>query len=160
MLEESERLTQLVDGLLVLIRESTEVYRARFAPVDVGELAGEVVELLRALAEEKDQRLDLVVDGVAVAQVTDTGPGIAEEHCEKVFDRFYRIDDARSRSTGGAGLGLAIARWAVELNGGLIELESKPGKGSAFCIRLPRASESAPPPVEGTNPPSHIRGPS
>lgn len=202
MLEESERLTQLVDGLLILTRESTEAYRARFAPVDLGRLATEAVELLRALAEVKEQQLDSVVDGVSlvhgdrntlrqalinlvdnaikytprggtirvcvrsdganevVAQVTDTGPGIAAEHREKVFDRFYRVDDGRSRSTGGAGLGLAIARWAVELNGGRIELESEPGKGSSFRIRLPRAPAPATPPIEGTLSPSTNRGPS
>jgi len=76
-------------------------------------------------------------DGEAVVEFTDTGPGIAPEHREKVFERFYRIEDARSRETGGAGLGLAIARWAVEINGGRIELESEEGRGSTFRIAFP-----------------------
>jgi heavy metal sensor kinase len=73
----------------------------------------------------------------AIIDVTDEGPGIAEEHRERVFDRFYRIDKARSRQEGGTGLGLALAKLTVELSGGTIHLESEAGKGSCFEIRLP-----------------------
>jgi heavy metal sensor kinase len=72
-----------------------------------------------------------------VLEVSDEGPGIAPEHREKVFERFYRIDKARTRAEGGAGLGLAIAKLSVESFGGSIGLESTPGKGSSFRIRLP-----------------------
>lgn len=82
-----------------------------------------------------------------LVEVADSGPGIAPEHQSRVFNRFYRVDKVRSRSTGGAGLGLAIAKWAVEIHGGRIELESGlesepgsgPGSGSLFRIRLPTA---------------------
>jgi heavy metal sensor kinase len=74
----------------------------------------------------------------AILEVADEGPGIGPEHREKIFDRFYRIDKARSRSEGGAGLGLALAKLSVERFGGHIELESAPGQGSRFAIRLPR----------------------
>jgi heavy metal sensor kinase len=77
-------------------------------------------------------------DGSAVLEVADAGPGIPPEHRTRLFDRFYRVDEARSRATGGAGLGLAIARWAVEAHGGRLELESEVGKGSRFRIVLPR----------------------
>lgn len=70
--------------------------------------------------------------------VVDEGPGIAREERERIFDRFYRIDEARSRETGGAGLGLAIAKWAVEANGGRISLEPS-DRGSVFQIELPLA---------------------
>jgi len=68
----------------------------------------------------------------------DTGPGIAAAHPDRIFERFYRVDDPRSRETGGVGLGLAIARWAVEAKGGRIEPESEEGKGSTFRIVLLR----------------------
>ena len=66
-----------------------------------------------------------------------SGPGIAPEHHQKIFDRFYRVDKARSRAEGGSGLGLAIAKWSVRHQGGRIELESQLGKGSTFRIVLP-----------------------
>ena len=69
--------------------------------------------------------------------VRDTGPGIAPEHVERIFDRFFRIDQSRSRELGGTGLGLAIARLFAELQGGRIEVESTVGKGSTFTLWLP-----------------------
>ena len=75
-------------------------------------------------------------DGVEV-QVADTGPGIAPDDLQRVFDRFYRADPSRSRSTGGTGLGLTIARRLVETHGGSIEAESVIGRGSRFIIHLP-----------------------
>jgi signal transduction histidine kinase len=76
--------------------------------------------------------------GVGVA-VADTGPGIAAEHLPRVFDRFYRVDSARSRDDGGTGIGLAIARSVVEAHGGRIWAESEPGHGSIFRFELPTA---------------------
>jgi signal transduction histidine kinase len=69
--------------------------------------------------------------------VRDTGVGISPEHLPHIFDRFYRADPARSREEGGAGLGLSICRWIAEANGGTISVESAPGQGSAFTVRLP-----------------------
>ena len=71
--------------------------------------------------------------------VSDSGPGIAPEHHARVFERFYRVDDARSRSTGGTGLGLAIVRHIALLHGGSVDVESTPGKGSTFTFEVPRA---------------------
>jgi heavy metal sensor kinase len=75
--------------------------------------------------------------GQACIEVHDSGPGIEARHQPHVFDRFYRVDPSRSRDVGGTGLGLAISRWAVELHGGDIELESEFGRGSTFRVRLP-----------------------
>ncbi len=75
--------------------------------------------------------------GDSVLEVVDEGPGIAPEHRDRVFDRFYRVDTSRSRELGGTGLGLAISKWAVEANGGRLELASEVGKGSRFRIVLP-----------------------
>ena len=69
--------------------------------------------------------------------VADTGPGIVAEDLPRLFDRFYRADPSRSRSTGGTGLGLTIARRLVEAHGGSVEVESVLGQGSRFVVRLP-----------------------
>ncbi len=69
--------------------------------------------------------------------VVDSGPGIAPEDADKIFDRFYRVDESRSRDGGGAGLGLSIAQWAVRLHGGDIYLRRGQGQGSLFQICLP-----------------------
>jgi two-component system sensor histidine kinase SenX3 len=70
--------------------------------------------------------------------VTDQGPGMSQEEAERVFERFYRTDQARSRTTGGTGLGLSIVKHIVNHHGGDIKVWSLPGQGSTFTIRLPR----------------------
>lgn len=72
-----------------------------------------------------------------VLTVSDEGPGIPEEEAERVFERFYRADEARSGSAGGAGLGLAIARWIVDLHGGDLRVEADRPVGCAMVVRLP-----------------------
>jgi signal transduction histidine kinase len=74
--------------------------------------------------------------------VTDTGPGIAPEHVRRIFDRFFRIDQSRSRDLGGTGLGLAIARLLAELQDGRIEVDSTVGRGSRFTLWLPSAEHA------------------
>jgi heavy metal sensor kinase len=78
-------------------------------------------------------------NGFAIASVSDSGIGISPEDIPNVFDRFWRADKARSREQGGAGLGLSIAKWIVDVHGGSISVESKVGKGSVFAICLPLA---------------------
>jgi signal transduction histidine kinase len=82
------------------------------------------------------------INGVVDVTVADTGPGIAPEHLPRLFERFYRVDSARSRDEGGTGIGLAIARSVVEAHGGRIWAESEPGKGSTFTFQLPVATEA------------------
>ena len=182
MLEEVDRLTRLVDTLLRLSRGDAGTVRLSPVVVDLGELARDVASSLGVLAEERRQRLHIVVtqtvrvsadrlvlrdaltnvldnaikygpagstigvhvDGDArdaAVTVIDEGPGIPAEHRSRIFDRFYRVDQGRSREMGGTGLGLAIAKWAVEANGGRISLEHT-GTGSAFRIVLPRVVAS------------------
>jgi signal transduction histidine kinase len=71
--------------------------------------------------------------------VEDTGPGIPREALEHVFDRFYRADGARQRTSGGSGLGLSICREIAVAHGGRVWVESEPGQGSAFSVALPTA---------------------
>jgi signal transduction histidine kinase len=74
-------------------------------------------------------------------QVSDTGVGIAPEHVEHIFERFYRTDTARSRAIGGSGLGLAIVKWVVREHHGTIRVDSQPGRGTTFTITLPAAQK-------------------
>jgi heavy metal sensor kinase len=76
-------------------------------------------------------------DETAILEVLDSGPGIPPEHAKKVFERFYRVDKARSRAEGGAGLGLSIVQWAVSAHGGMVELKQDTAPGCAFVIQLP-----------------------
>ncbi len=81
------------------------------------------------------------VDGdVVEIAVTDQGIGIADADLERIFERFYRADEARSRRTGGTGLGLSIVKHATQRHGGEVRVWSRPGRGSTFTMRLPLAS--------------------
>jgi signal transduction histidine kinase len=73
-----------------------------------------------------------------VIQVSDTGIGIPEEKLPRIFERFYRVDKARSKETGGTGLGLSIVKHVAENHGGRVAVESTPGEGSTFTVYLPR----------------------
>jgi two-component system OmpR family sensor kinase len=107
-----DRLRQVVDNLLSNVRSHT--------PADA------------------PLRIDLArSDGSAVLTVADSGPGMNEEQVAHVFERFYRADPSRARSSGGAGLGLAIVAAVVEAHGGTVDAVSAPGDGTTFSVRLP-----------------------
>ena len=184
MLEEVDRMTNLVDTLLRLSHADAGTIRLSRQPVDLGQLARDVASSLALLAEERDQKLtfdtapgvfvpvDRLVlreavtnvldnaikyspvgstvglrvgrlDDQALLAIGDEGPGIAPEDRERIFHRFFRVDQARSRDGGGAGLGLAIAKWAVEIHGGRITVDQRSGGGSEFRILLPLAQPAA-----------------
>ncbi|MDQ6694535.1 MAG: ATP-binding protein [Chloroflexota bacterium] len=178
--EEVDRLTRLVEDLLLLARADSPQSLTRSDEVDLAEVLGRVVEQVRPLAAAGRLDLSLAVDGqlhvlgdvdklvrlflnlfdnaikytppggritvraiateprALIVEVVDTGPGIPTEQCEQIFERFYRSDAARSRSDGGAGLGLSIAQWIAVAHGGNITVQSTPGAGSVFRVRLPR----------------------
>lgn len=178
MLEEAQRLNDLVDTLLMLARVESGHNQLALNSLSVSEIVAEVCDSLEVLASEKRQQIVLTCDptvtgmadrvllrqavmnilhnairysppgttvrvncesgesGISIS-IGDEGPGIAAEHQAKIFERFYRIDKARARADGGAGLGLALARLSVEQFGGTIEVASEPGEGSCFTIRLP-----------------------
>lgn len=76
-------------------------------------------------------------DGQAVISVSDTGPGIAAEYLPRLFERFFRVDNNRSRELGGTGLGLAIVKHIAQVHHGKVEVTSTPGEGSTFRLILP-----------------------
>lgn len=181
MLEESVRLTSLVDSLLTIARADAGQIKPERKMIPVLPFVRDVVSVLDVLAEEKGQ--DLSVDGddtvhveadsailrqvltnlldnaikyshaggrievrvlraddeTVAIEVEDNGPGIPPQHRDKVFDRFYRVDEGRSRETGGNGLGLAIAKWGAEAHGGHLELFCPAGSGCVFRLVLPKA---------------------
>ncbi|WP_050423328.1 sensor histidine kinase [Bradyrhizobium tropiciagri] len=178
MLEEVDRLTRLVESLLILTRADSGKVHLVAEDLDLGVLAGTVIDQLHVLADEKQQELMLqapirvpvtgdaalirhalmnlihnaikytptggkitvevsATGGRAMIEVRDNGPGIPAAHRDRIFDRFYRVDTSRSREEGGVGLGLAIARWAVEANDGHIELANDETEGSLFRVILP-----------------------
>jgi two-component system, OmpR family, sensor kinase len=79
----------------------------------------------------------------AVLDVADEGPGLPPEHAARVFERFYRVDAARTRSQGGSGLGLSIVGGLTEAHGGRVELDTAPGEGAVFRVVLPLAADVA-----------------
>jgi heavy metal sensor kinase len=179
MLEDTERLTRLVDNLLTLSRGDSGQTKLDFEQTDLVPLVKKTADEMSVLAEEKKQvvsvegqsslmavvdsetirqavmnvlhnairytqtggritiLLDTTDDRQAVIDIIDNGPGIPEAERSKVFGRFYRIDKSRSRIEGGAGLGLAIAQWAVHVNKGTIAFCDKDLPGSCCRITLP-----------------------
>lgn len=177
---QNNRLSQLVQDLLLLSRMDAQAQVLKAQPCCLNDIVADIVEEFAALAiasdimltanmqtsqliyslgdEEKLYRLlaNLVTNAIqytpkggkvtvylrqeelsAVLQVEDTGIGIPTDEQTQIFDRFYRITSDRSRSTGGAGLGLPIAQAIVELHQGRIAVESELGKGSRFTVYLP-----------------------
>lgn len=179
MLEETDRLVQTVESLLMLSRADRTALQTE--AVELGDLLADVIEFLSVLAEEKHQQinfdrteqfhlqadscmlrrafLNLVDNAIkyspqnssirirlvtnstneTVVEISDNGPGIPDQEKERVFDRFYRLDNGRSRDKGGTGLGLSISRIAIEAHGGTISLLDAPDGGALFRVVFPPA---------------------
>jgi two-component system OmpR family sensor kinase len=178
--DELQRMTRLVDDLLLLARADTGALPIQREPVELDNVFLDVCRQLQSIEQpvaltimevdqvtvigDGDRLKQLVInlvdnaikytpsggevflslskfDSVAEIVVRDNGLGIPPEDLPHIFDRFYRVDKARSRKMGGSGLGLSIARWIVEAHGGDIRVESKMGQGSAFIVTLPAITD-------------------
>ena len=180
MSEEVDRLTRVVERLLVLTKLDAGSTAARMEEVDIRSLITHITRKLQPIAEEKgitiftdyhdalfapvlvdydkiyeavynivdnavkyspeESIVDIDVeekDGWVIIKVSDNGPGIPEDEQDRIFERFYRVDDSRARETGGTGLGLAIARESIIMHGGSITVTNKRDEGSVFTIILP-----------------------
>jgi two-component system phosphate regulon sensor histidine kinase PhoR len=123
-----------------------------FQPVDAVQLAGDEAELQSAIGNlvsnavrytQESGRIEVRwrrhANGAGEVVVRDSGPGIAREHLPRLAERFYRVDQSRSRDTGGTGLGLAIVKHVAQRHGGELGIESDVGRGSTFRLVLPAA---------------------
>jgi heavy metal sensor kinase len=179
MLEETNRLTQIVGSLLTLSQADAGQIRMQVSVFPLMALVRESAALLEVLIEEKriaftlegdpnagvqadrlylrqavvnilhnavkftpaggsiQVRIECASDSRVELRVHDSGPGISGAQAERVFERFYRADEARSGENRGAGLGLSIAQWAVRANNGEIGLSNSDRRGATFWIRLP-----------------------
>lgn len=113
------------------------------APINAALLEQAVGNLIDNAIKYSGEHTRVVVNGAlrgsdVEIRVTDQGPGIEKKHLPRIFERFYRVDQARSRALGGTGLGLAIVKHIVLAHGGQISVDSTPGQGSTFTIRIPR----------------------
>ncbi|MGH3773791.1 MAG: sensor histidine kinase [Pseudonocardiaceae bacterium] len=150
---EVDKVVQQALGRCRLAAESANI-RITVDPPSGLLLSGDATLLVTALSNLLDNAVSYSTPGSPVSisrrlksgfveiAVTDRGLGIAHEHQERVFERFFRIDQARSRSTGGTGLGLAIVKHVAANHGGDVQLWSKPGTGSTFTLRIPAHSDS------------------
>lgn len=180
MSDEVDRLTRIVERLLVLTKLDTGVGSIKLEETDVKGLIDHVVRKLTPIATAKDMvistnyrdtefvpmvmdydkmyeaiynivdnaikyspeggfvQINMFSDGnYLTIKIEDNGPGIPESERDRIFERFYRLDDSRARDTGGTGLGLAITKEAVLMHGGTIEVSNVSDIGSVFTIRLP-----------------------
>ncbi|MDW6063031.1 HAMP domain-containing sensor histidine kinase [Streptomyces sp. FXJ1.4098] len=156
-LDAGERLAEAHVDLAVLVREELAERTATNriapslsmsgAPLDVRGSRGQLARVLGNLLDNAQRHarsavgVEVRADGAdAVLIVTDDGPGVPEADRARIFERFVRLDEARTRDDGGAGLGLAIARDVVERHGGTLVVGQASGGGAAFRVRLPRTT--------------------
>lgn len=132
------RLAALAENKNITLTTNLEPVEMQGDGMRLEQIVVNLVENAIKYTDEGSVQVSVADEGEwAVFTVKDTGIGIPEESIEHLFERFYRVDKARSRSTGGTGLGLSITEKLVSLHGGSIEVKSKPGEGSTFTVQLP-----------------------
>lgn len=176
--DEADRLTRLINDILVLSNIEKQKQELIKEEIDLNELIEKVYCLVKKSAEDKNIKINIVEGKVPllignkdkynqmiinlidnaikytepngevnigtkqdkdniIFSVEDTGVGISKEHLDRIFERFYRVDKARSRAEGGTGLGLAIVKHIVLGINGKIEVKSEPKKGTKFIVKIP-----------------------
>jgi len=176
--DEADRLTRLINDILVLSNIEKQKQELIKEEIDLNELIEKVYCLVKKSAEDKNIKINIVEGKVPllignkdkynqmiinlidnaikytepngevnigtkqdkdniIFWVEDTGVGISKEHLDRIFERFYRVDKARSRAEGGTGLGLAIVKHIVLGINGKIEVKSEPKKGTKFIVKIP-----------------------
>jgi len=147
-IEEAARLEAAAHERGVLVRASTgPVPPVRGSARDLSLLVGNLVDNAIRYTQpggEVDVRVS-AEDGTVVVRVKDSGVGIPQRDLPRIFERFYRVDHARSRETGGTGLGLSIVKHVCENHGGTVTVASELGQGSTFEVRLPVSTPAATP---------------
>ncbi len=133
-----------IKGISIWLADPTSPLVPQYVYADKDKISQVVVNLLSNALKytEAGGRVTLEIDsapGWTTLKCKDTGIGIKEEDLPHIFERFYRADQSRTRATGGAGIGLAIARSIIEAHNGTISAESIPGKGTSFTMRLPNS---------------------
>ncbi len=156
-----ELLTEVSSDIEALAREKGIEFK--LAPLEDLSIEGDRVKLEQLFLNLLENAIRYTPSGgsisasivregrTAVVAIKDTGIGISKEHIPHLFERFYRVDKARSRAEGGAGLGLAICRHIAQVHNGKIEVESQVDKGSTFSVSLPLAESSSSDNHERTN---------
>jgi two-component system sensor histidine kinase SenX3 len=143
--EEADRLRPRAEGAgLRLVVDAPDPVGVLGSESDLGLMIHNLLDnAVRYSPDGGEVRATLVGrDGHAELRIADTGLGIPARDLDRVFERFYRVDPARSRGTGGTGLGLSIVRHVVESHGGDVEVRSVLGAGSTFIVRIPLAGAS------------------
>jgi signal transduction histidine kinase/HAMP domain-containing protein len=154
--EEVGRFEQAASGAGVALEvDAAPVTPVRGSPRDLALLARNLID--NAIRYTKPGgRVEIAVvegaDGAVALKVADTGVGIPSRELPRIFERFYRVDLARSRETGGTGLGLAIVRHVTENHGGTVTVHSELGRGTRFEVRIPRAEGAPRPEPSGSAP--------
>ena len=130
--DEIDREAKIIDDLLSLVKLDKSATKLVTEQVDINQLIKQILKRLRPIAQKRD-----IDHKFFYIKVKDSGDGIAPEYQDLIFERFYRIDKARSRQTGGTGLGLAITRNVIHMHDGIIKVSSKEGEGTMFTVRIP-----------------------
>ncbi|PYQ50755.1 MAG: PAS domain-containing sensor histidine kinase, partial [Acidobacteria bacterium] len=155
-------LRRMLDDLCEDFADQAAHHRVRFAVEGNSVVCGDVLRLQQAFSNLLDNAIKYGADDgqvevkvidepdAGVVRIADHGDGIPESERSKIFRRFYRIDKSRSQEIPGTGLGLAITKHLVLQHGGTIDVESEPGKGATFIVRLPKRIANPAPPAEAS----------